>query len=120
MTDESGNVIKTSVSLPPYLYEWLHEIVKVDKQRFPSYSSVVVIALSELKGRIEAREEVAGKQDEQCDIKQPEKTEFEKLIEAYLRTSEGQDYIKKLQQKKNNPNTETIFKSDYARRDILE
>ena len=52
--------------------------------------------------------------------KQPEKTEFEKLIQAYLQTSEGQDYIKKLQQKKNNPNTETIFKSDYARRDILE
>lgn len=52
--DESGNAIKTSVSLPPYLHEWLNEVVK--SKKFNSKSGAVVVALSEMKGRLEARE----------------------------------------------------------------
>lgn len=54
--EDKGTIIKTSVSLPPYLYEWLKSIV--DNKTFNSQSSAMVTALAEMKGRIEEREDI--------------------------------------------------------------
>ena len=47
-TVDKGTKIKTSVSLSPYLYEWM--LNQVEQKRFASNSDVMTTALSELKG----------------------------------------------------------------------
>lgn len=55
MSDEQGTKIKTSITLSPYLYEWMTGLVK--NKTFVSNSDVITTALSEMKGRMEDREE---------------------------------------------------------------
>ncbi len=54
-TDDPESLVKTSVSLPRYLYDWMRDTAKGTE--FNSQSAVMVVALSELKGRMEARDE---------------------------------------------------------------
>jgi Arc/MetJ-type ribon-helix-helix transcriptional regulator len=60
---ESTGVVKTSVSLPLYLFDWIKEMAHENK--FHSQSAVMVTALAEMKGRIEEREAIkkAAKSD---------------------------------------------------------
>lgn len=51
--EEDNLIVKTSVSLPKYLYDWLKDVAT--KTEFNSQSAVMVVALSELKGRMEER-----------------------------------------------------------------
>lgn len=51
--DEQDSLVKTSVSLPRYLYDWLRDTAK--DTEFNSQSAVMIVALSELKGRLEGR-----------------------------------------------------------------
>lgn len=53
--EEQGGAVKTSVSLPLYLFEWLKKTSK--SKQFNSQSNVMAVALAELKGRMEGREE---------------------------------------------------------------
>lgn len=106
MTEEvelSGNVIKTSVSLPPYLYEWLQEVVKSNKQKFPSYSSVVVIALAELKGKMDYKNQIKVTTKE-------ERSNFDTYLDAYFQTDAGKKYLKSLE--KTEGVKDTIFEGD--------
>jgi len=54
-TDEQESLVKTSVSLPRYLYDWMRDTAK--RTEFNSQSAVMVVALSELKGRMDERAE---------------------------------------------------------------
>jgi Arc/MetJ-type ribon-helix-helix transcriptional regulator len=56
MTEEQETKIKTSISLSPYLYDWMISLVK---KQFASNSDVITTALSEMKGRMEEREKLA-------------------------------------------------------------
>lgn len=71
---ESGNVVKTSVSLPIHLSDWLTELTQ--NKQFPSKSSAVVVALSEMKGHMEAIEEAAkeaqAKKEQEIKLKEAE------------------------------------------------
>lgn len=49
--------VKTSISLSPYLFEWVVGLVK-NKKIFASNSDVITTALSEMKGRMEEREKL--------------------------------------------------------------
>lgn len=94
--EETGNAIRTSVSLPPYLHEWLKEVTKSKKiypkyGKFASNSSVVVVALAELKGRIEAREEIE-KEPIKKEVTE-EQNVFDVLLKAYLQTEDGKKYL---------------------------
>lgn len=106
MTEEvdlSGNVIKTSVSLPPYLYEWLQEVVKSNKQKFPSYSSVIVVALAELKGKMDYKNQIKTAPKE-------ERSNFDTYLDSYFKTDAGKKYLKSLEIKEGG--NETIFEGD--------
>jgi len=112
MTEEvesSGNVIKTSVSLPPYLYEWLQSVVKSNKSKFPSNSSVVVIALAELKGKIDSKDMITASHKN-------ERSDFEMFLDTYFQTEEGIEYLKKLMSKEHND----LPKNGFKRRIFLE
>ena len=55
-TPEShDNKVKSSVSLSHYLIEWMDEEIR--KKKFSSRSGMIEIALGEMKGRREEREE---------------------------------------------------------------
>lgn len=49
--DEQESLVKTSVSLPRYIYDWMRETAK--RPLFNSQSAVMVVALSELKGKMD-------------------------------------------------------------------
>lgn len=51
--NEQDALVKTSVSLPRYLYDWLRDTAR--DTEFNSQSAVMIVALSELKGRLEGR-----------------------------------------------------------------
>lgn len=51
MADDKGTKIKTSISLNPYLYDWMSGLVR-DKT-FASNSDAISTALAEMKGRME-------------------------------------------------------------------
>ena len=71
---ESGNVVKTSVSLPIHLSDWLTELTK--NKQFPSKSSAVVVALSEMKGHMEtieaAAKEAQAKKEQEIKLREAE------------------------------------------------
>ena len=115
MTEEQEALVKTSVSLPRYLYDWL--VDRVNKKEFNSQSSAMVVALSQLKGEMDY-----------IDAKKKGSSELELLLEAYLQTDEGRairDNIKKKelntrkQPAKNNDGV-TLFADEWEREDILE
>lgn len=109
MTEEQINerdtLVKTSVSLPLYLYEWVQDISRkksTKKRKFNSQSAVIITALAELKGRMELREELAAKESTQRD--------FEMLVDTYFETEAGQAHLKKLTSKKYDNTQDNGFK----------
>ncbi len=94
--DDQGTVIKTSVSLPPYLFDWLKEVSK--QKRFQSQSSVMVVALAELKGRMEEREEVAHAAKQPIPETHPQKPPETPLdiLALMLQTQEGRQAYEKI------------------------
>lgn len=75
--------IKTSISLSPYLYEWVTQLVR--RRVFASNSDVIGTALSELKGRMDAKEE---KETLKLEIIEKNNTEYEtkykKIEDGYV------------------------------------
>lgn len=59
---DAGTAIKTSVSLPPYLHDWLNKVVR--NKTFNSKSGAMVVALSELKGKLDYIESTKGDSNE--------------------------------------------------------
>jgi len=74
--------VKTSISLSPYLFEWMVGLSK-NKKKFASNSDVITTALSEMKGRMEYREEHASELD---NVTLPPKSteDFESLLYQIL------------------------------------
>lgn len=86
--EDKSALIKTSVSLPPYLYEWLKLIV--DNKTFNSQSSAMVTALAEMKGHMEERE--ALKKAEKSEPTSPD--EPMKLLLMFL--TEYPEFVEKI------------------------
>ena len=62
-TEELDSLVKTSVSIPRYLFDWVVNTAK--SPEFNSRSAVMVVALSELKGRMDERAEQGARQEPQ-------------------------------------------------------
>ncbi len=76
--DETEPLVKTSVSLPQYLYTWIKEVVN-DKS-FNSQSSVMVVALSELKSRMDEQKRAKQKTEK----KDVDTAEYDKAVTLVL------------------------------------
>jgi len=70
--------VKTSISLSPYLFEWVVGLVK-NKKIFASNSDAITTALSEMKGRMECREEHVSEFDTAANA-QKSTEDFESLM----------------------------------------
>ena len=94
--EEQDSLIKTSVSLPRYLYQWVKESVKTKK--FNSNSSVMVAALAEMKGRMEAHEEAAHAAKQPIPETHPQKPPETPLdiLALMLQTQEGRQAYEKI------------------------
>lgn len=66
MSEEQETKVKTSITLSPYLFEWMTGLVK-DKT-FASNSDAITTALSEMKGRMEEKEASAEQNIQEGDF----------------------------------------------------
>lgn len=100
-TKEPETKVKTSVSLSQYLHSRVEELVK--KKEFTSRSDLISTALGEFFGHYDERVS-RSKQKKEGTQKEQVKSGFEVLLEAYMNTSEGQEFIKNLSKKNNSNN----------------
>lgn len=114
-TEDQDALVRTSVSLPRYLHDWVSQIAK--KKPFNSQSSVMIVALSELKGKLD-----------HIEAQRQGKPELELLLVAYLQTEEGKAILDKINKKdlnksskpQKNSSAKILFDKDWEREDILE
>ncbi|MDD4588842.1 MAG: hypothetical protein PHG06_00235 [Parabacteroides sp.] len=89
---ENTGAVKTSVSLPAYLFDWIKELVHENK--FHSQSAVMATALAEMKGRMEEREELIKQE-----VKKPT-SEDDPMTLLLMFLSEYPEYIEKINKMK--------------------
>lgn len=91
---ENTGAVKTSVSLPAYLFDWIKELVHENK--FHSQSAVMATALAEMKGRIEERDNM--QKIEKSNVTSPDEpmklllmflTEYPEFVEKINRMNKG-------------------------------
>lgn len=92
MTDEQDQIeeldplVKTSVSMPRYLFDWVVNTAK--SPEFNSRSAVMVVALAELKGRMDERKEREERGEKEAP-KEVAKEAPQEVTKEYMKGSEN-------------------------------